>query len=101
MVQCGKEGVRYQAAIGSPIVSTKIYTRAFLSAEEADRDAILLNSTYDTSERSDWEKWVACDSFSKIEKLHPARGNILLQLFQIHLFSRSLIIVAVGDICDS
>ena len=66
VVQCGKEGVRYQAAIGSPIVSTKIYTRAFLSAEEADRDAILLNSTYDTSERSDWEKWVACDSFSKM-----------------------------------
>jgi hypothetical protein len=66
VVQCGKEGVRYQSAIGNPIVSTKIYTRAFLSAEEADRDAILLNSTYDTSDRSDWEKWVACDSFSKM-----------------------------------
>ena len=66
VVQCGKEGVRYQAAIGSPIVSTKIYTLAFLSAEKADRDAILLNSTYDTSDRSDWEKWVACDSFSKM-----------------------------------
>lgn len=66
VVQCGANGVRYQAAVGSPIVSTKIYTRAFLSAEEADRNAILLNSTYDTSERSDWEKWVACDSFSKM-----------------------------------
>ena len=31
-----------------------------------DRLAILLNSTYDNSERSDWEKWVACDSFSKM-----------------------------------
>ena len=66
VVQCGKEGVRYQEAIGSPIISTKIYTLAFLSAEEADRDAVLLNSTYDTSDRSDWEKWVACDSFSKM-----------------------------------
>ena len=66
VVQCGANGVRYQAAVGSPIISTKIYTRAFLSAEEADRDAILLNSTYDTSERSDWEKWVSCDSFSKM-----------------------------------
>ena len=66
VVQCGSEGVRYQASIGSPIIRTKIYTRAFLSAEEADRNAILLNSTYDTSNRTDWEKWVACDSFSKM-----------------------------------
>ncbi len=66
VVQCGDNGVRYQPAIGSSIVSTRIYTREFLSAEEADRNAILLNSTYDTSDRSDWEKWVACDSFSKM-----------------------------------
>lgn len=66
VVQCGENGVRYQPAIGSKIINTKIYTRAFLSAEEADRNAILLNSTYDTSDRSDWEKWVACDSFSKM-----------------------------------
>ena len=66
VVQCGANGVRYQEAIGKPIVSTSIYTRSFLSAEEADRNAILLNGTYDSSERSDWEKWVACDSFSKM-----------------------------------
>ena len=66
VVQCGENGVRYQPAIGSRILSTNIYTRAFLSAEKADRDAILLNSTYDASDRSDWEKWVACDSFSKM-----------------------------------
>lgn len=66
VVQCGANGVRYQPAIGSKIISTDIYTREFLSAEEADRNAILLNSTYDSSDRSDWEKWVACDSFSKM-----------------------------------
>ena len=66
VVQCGANGVRYQESVGSPIISTKIYSRAFLSAEEADRNAILLNSTYDTSDRTDWEKWVSCDSFSKM-----------------------------------
>ena len=66
VVRCGDRGVRYQERIGSPIRSTNIYTLAFLSAEEADRNAILLNATYDTSDRSNWEKWVACDSFSKM-----------------------------------
>ena len=37
-----------------------------LSAEESDRDAIVLNAIYDGSEKSDWEKWVACDTFSKM-----------------------------------
>ena len=66
VVQCGESGVRYQETVGSPIIQTGIYTRSFLSAEKADRLAILLNSTYDTSDRSDWDKWVACDSFGKM-----------------------------------
>ena len=66
VVRCGAKGVRYQERVGSPILTTNIYTRAFLSAEDADRGAILLNASYDSSERSDWEKWVSCDSFSKM-----------------------------------
>ena len=66
VVQCGKLGVRYQENIGSPIIRKNIYTRELLSAEETDRLAILLNSTYDSSDRSDWEKWLACDSFGKM-----------------------------------
>ena len=66
VVQCGENGVRYQKEIGSPIIRTDIYTRAFLSARDADRGAIILNASYDPSPRSDWEKWVSCDSFSKM-----------------------------------
>ncbi len=66
VVRCGERGVRYQERVGSPILTTEIYTRAFLSAEDADRGAILLNASYDSSGRSDWEKWVGCDSFSKM-----------------------------------
>ena len=65
VVQCGKTGVRYQETVGSPIIQADIYTRELLSAEETDRLAILLNSTYDNSDCSDWEKWVSCDSFGK------------------------------------
>lgn len=66
VVRCGDQGVRYQERIGSPILSSNIYTLAFMSAEESDRNAILLNATYDSSDRSNWEKWVACDSFGKM-----------------------------------
>ena len=66
MLQCGEKGARYQARVGSPILVKNIYSRAFLSAEEADRRAILVNAVYDSAARSDWEKWVACDSFSKM-----------------------------------
>lgn len=66
VVRCGDDGVRYQESVGSPILTTDIYTLAFLSAEDADRSAILLNANYDSSDRSDWEKWIACDSFSKM-----------------------------------
>ena len=66
VVRCGDTGARYQQRVGSPIISSEIYTLAFLSAEAADRNAILLNAVYDDSDRSDWEKWVACDSFSKM-----------------------------------
>ena len=66
VVRCGDKAARYQERVGSPILSENIYTRAYLSAEDADRSAILLNASYDHSDRSDWEKWVACDSFSKM-----------------------------------
>ena len=66
VVRCGEGGVRYQETVGSPIVTADIYSLRFLSAKEADRDAILINSAYDNSDRTDWEKWVACDSFSKM-----------------------------------
>ena len=66
VVQCDETGVRYQETVAAPIVRTSIYTRALLSAEEADRMAILLNGTYDDTYRSEWEKWVSCDSFSKM-----------------------------------
>ena len=66
VARCGKSGVRYQERVGSPVLTTGIYTRVFLSAEDADRGAILLNASYDDSARSDWEKWVACDSFGKL-----------------------------------
>ena len=66
VVRCGDTGVYYQERVGSPIMTVDIYTQAFLSAEDADRNAIIINSVYDTSEKSDWEKWVACDSFSKM-----------------------------------
>ncbi len=66
VVQCGRTGVRYQETVGSPILRGSIFCRAMLSAEDADRRAIVLNSIYDDSDRTDWEKWVACDTFSKM-----------------------------------
>ena len=66
VVRLGPTDVRYQQSVGSPIRTYNIYTREFLSAEDADRSAILLNASYDSSARTDWEKWVACDSFGKM-----------------------------------
>ncbi|MCR5664350.1 MAG: hypothetical protein K6G17_05660 [Oscillospiraceae bacterium] len=66
VVRCDRQGVRLQRRVGEPIEQLDIWTPAFLSAEEADRNAILLNAVYDASDRSDWDKWVACDSFSKM-----------------------------------
>lgn len=66
VVQCDNSGVRYQETVGKPVVRTEICSLDYLSAKEADRLAILLNSTYDNSDRSDWEKWMACDSFGKM-----------------------------------
>ena len=66
VVQCGDSGVRYQETLGKPVIRTEICTLDYLSAKDADRLAILLNSTYDSSDRSDWEKWMACDSFGKM-----------------------------------
>ena len=66
VVQCDDSGVRYQETVGKPVIRTEICTLDYLSAKDADRLAILLNSTYDGSDRSDWEKWMACDSFGKM-----------------------------------
>ena len=66
VVRCDKTGVRYQERVGSPILASSIYSRACLSAEDADRGAIVLNASYDSSERSDWEKWLSCDSFGRV-----------------------------------
>ena len=66
VVQCGKSGARYQEAIGTPVMRTFAYTRAFLSAEEANRRAVLLNAVYDSSAKSAWEKWIVCPGFSKL-----------------------------------
>ncbi len=66
VVQCTRHGARYQETVGSPIISSGINTLSMLSAEEADREAIVLNSIYDSSDRTPWEKWVACDTFGKI-----------------------------------
>ena len=66
VVRCGKNGVRYQETVGSPIITSNIYSLEYLSAQNADHDAIIINSNYDDSDRTDWEKWVACDTFSKM-----------------------------------
>ena len=66
VVRCGKDGIRYQETVGSPVITVSIYSLEYLSAQRADRDAVIINSTYDDSDRTDWEKWVACDSFSKM-----------------------------------
>ena len=66
VVRCDKSGVRYQERIGSPILTSSIYSRACLSAKDADCGAIVLNASYDGSERSDWEKWLSCDSFGRM-----------------------------------
>ena len=66
VVQCTKDGVRYQEAVGAPLMARKVRSMEMLSAGRMDRDAILINSAYDSSDRTDWEKWVACDSFGKM-----------------------------------
>ena len=66
VVRCGEDGIRYQETVGSPIITANIYSLEYLSAQKSDHDAIIINSTYDDSDRTDWEKWVACDSFSKM-----------------------------------
>ena len=65
VVRCGAKGVRWQERVGGPMRTIALFSRALLSAEEADRGAILLNARYDDSPRSDWEKWLGCDYFSK------------------------------------
>ena len=66
VVRCSDKGVRFQESVGGPILTANIYSREHLSVVRADRRAILLNASYDDSPRSDWEKWIACDSFSKM-----------------------------------
>lgn len=66
VVQVTKGGIRYQQAVGSEIRIKDVFTLDMLSAQKEDRNAILLNAAYDTSNRTNWEKWVACDPFSKM-----------------------------------
>lgn len=66
VLQCVRNSVRYQEAVGSPIQSKNVYSCEMLSAREEDKNAILINSVYDNSDRSDWDKWVSCDTFSKM-----------------------------------
>ena len=66
VLQCGSAGVRYQQAVGSEVLRAGIYTEEILSPRKADRNAVLINAFYDSSDRTDWEKWVACSSFDKM-----------------------------------
>lgn len=66
VVLCGKTAVEYQERIGEQITRSKIYTKDMLSPESVDQAAILLNAIYDSSDKTAWEKWVSCDSFSKM-----------------------------------
>ena len=66
VLQCGRSEVRYQKAVGSEVKCAGIYTKNSLSPEKADGNAVLVNAAYDSSPRTDWEKWVACSSFDKM-----------------------------------
>ena len=66
VVQVTSDGVNYQETVESDIQNRKVLTLDMLSAKKADRNGILLNATYDPTDKSDWEKWVDCDSFSKM-----------------------------------
>jgi hypothetical protein len=66
VVQVTKAGIRYQAFVGGEIKVKDVFTLDMLSAKKEDRNAIILNAAYDTSDRSSWEKWIACDPFSKM-----------------------------------
>lgn len=66
VVQVSKYGAQYQESVGSRIVSREVYKLDMLSAKREDRNAIILNAGYDSSDRTNWEKWVSCDSFSKM-----------------------------------
>ena len=66
VLQCTRNGVSYQEAVGSPIRSKHVFSYEMLSAEQEDRNGMIINSRYDHSDRSAWDKWVACDSFSKM-----------------------------------
>ena len=66
VVQCGHQGVRYQSGLGSPIQTGALYTPELLDPERGDRGAMILNAVYDTSQGSDWDKWVRCSSFNKM-----------------------------------
>ena len=90
VVRCGHGGVRYQQSVGSPIIRTGIYTPDLLSAERADRAAILLNDVYDDSERSPWEKWIACDTFGKMSS--RASADFLPAFIRISSSSREKIL---------
>ena len=93
VVQCDDSGVRYQETLGKPIIRTEICSLDYLSAKETDRLAILLNSTYDSSDRSDWEKWMACDSFGKMSS--RASADFLPAFIRISGSSSALVRVSL------
>lgn len=90
ILECGKFGVRYQPAIGSQIERTSIYTQSLLSAEIADRNAMILNSTYDSSSRSVWEKWLNCDTFGRASS--RASADFIPAMIRMSLSSRGQIL---------
>ena len=95
VVQCDDSGVRYQETLGKPIIRTEICALDYLSAKDADRLAILLNSTYDSSDRSDWEKWMACDSFGKMSS--RASADFLPAFIRISGSSREEILAGTWN----
>ncbi|MBR2834387.1 MAG: hypothetical protein IKE43_01535 [Coriobacteriales bacterium] len=66
VLQCGGSGVCYQETPGSPLHKVEIISPQLLDAQYLDRRAIISNASYDTSDASPWEKWLACDNLSRM-----------------------------------
>ncbi len=65
VAQCDKSTITLWQSENNVAVCNHVYQYAYLSPKDSDRKAIILNGVYNTEEHSDWEKWVACDSFSR------------------------------------
>ena len=66
VLECTRKGVRYQVSVGGPLVTRDVYSYDMLSAVKEDKNGMIINSQYDNSDRTDWEKWGACNSFGKM-----------------------------------